>query len=147
MFAFYIQTSTLPYSLRSQTKAYLCKLLGNLAPSLQHIGACLGFTWNPVLSNSRLQHLCLSTACLCHPSHGSASPQLTASSIKIPAAGILSLTCEYIVWENAASFCVILVISCLGLPFFWVFFKDCMKFLILERHFLRAALHTTICYN
>lgn len=53
----YIQTSTFPYSLKSQTKAYLCEVLGNLPSSFQHIGACLTFTWAPPLSKSCLQHL------------------------------------------------------------------------------------------
>ena len=33
----YIQTSTFPYSLKNHTKAYLCKVLGNLPSSLQQI--------------------------------------------------------------------------------------------------------------
>lgn len=57
MLAFTLQTSTFPYSLKSQTKAYLCKVLGNLPWSVQHIGACLTFTRAPQLSNSSLQHL------------------------------------------------------------------------------------------
>lgn len=53
----YIQTSIFPCSLKSQTKAYLCKVLGNLPSFFQHIGACLTLTRAPPLSNSRLQHL------------------------------------------------------------------------------------------
>lgn len=34
----------------SQTKAYLCKGLGNLPSSFQHIGSCLTFTWAPLPS-------------------------------------------------------------------------------------------------
>lgn len=69
----YIQTSTFPYSLNSWTKTYLCKVLGNLPSSFQHIGTCLSFTLASVLSNSRLPHLRPWTACLCHPPPANAS--------------------------------------------------------------------------
>lgn len=75
------------HSLRSQTKAYLCEVLGNLPSSFQHIGACLTFTRAPLLSNSRLQHLWPLNSLSVSPSTCQRQPATDCQHIRIPAAG------------------------------------------------------------
>lgn len=87
----YIQTSTFPYSPKSQTKAYLYKVLGNLPSSFQHIGACLTFTRAPPPSNSRLRHLWPLNSLSVSPSTCRCQPATDCQHIQIPAAGTLVL--------------------------------------------------------
>ncbi len=89
------------HSLKCQTKAYLCKILGNLPSSFQHIGACLTFTRAPLLSNSRLQHLWPLNSLSVSPSTCQRQPAMDCQHIRIPAAGTLVLAWACIVWENA----------------------------------------------
>lgn len=107
----YIQTSTFPYSLTGQTKAYLCKVLGNLPSSFQHIGACLTFTRAPPLSNSRLQHLWPLNSLSVSPSTCQCQPATDCQHIHIPAAGTPVLTRACIVWENALLHSLVLLFS------------------------------------
>lgn len=107
----YIQTSTFPYSLTGPTKAYLCKVLGNLPSSFQHIGACLTFTRAPTLSNSRLQHLWPLNSLSVSPSTCQCQSATDWQHIQIPAAGTPVSTRACIVSENALLHSLVLLFS------------------------------------